>query len=95
MWKRSPRIARSQLLSPLEAQSLRRATPYDRTVPGIGNASRVFAVPVVTRAGRLVVVAVGASLQDRRNELVQLAATLAIASALRPVSRMRRQAADI
>jgi len=112
VWKRSPRIARSQLLSPLEAQSLRRATPYDRTVPGIGNASRVFAVPVVTRAGRLVVVAVGASLQDRRNELVQLAATLAIAStaalilislgawlalasALRPVSPMRRQAADI
>src|SRR5215470_883347 len=63
------------------------------------------------RHGRLIV-AVGASLQDRRNALVQLAATLAVAgaaalilislgawlalaSALRPVERMRRQAADI
>jgi two-component system OmpR family sensor kinase len=106
------RIARSRLLSPLEARSLRRATSYDRTVPGIGNVSRVFAVPVVTRDGRLVIVAVGASLQDRHDQLVQLAATLAIAgtaalilislgawlalaSALRPVERMRRQAADI
>ena len=106
------RIARSRLLSPGEARSLRRATSYDRTVPGIGNVSRVFAVPVVTRDGRLVIVAVGASLQDRHNELVQLAATLAIAgtaalvlislgawlalaSALRPVERMRRQAAEI
>jgi signal transduction histidine kinase len=105
------RIARSRLLSPLEARSLRRATAYDRTVPGIGNVSRVYAVPVATRDGRLIV-AVGASLQDRHNALVQLAATLAIAgaaalilisvgawlalaSALRPVERMRRQAAHI
>ncbi len=104
-------IARSRLLSPPEAQSLHRATFYDRTVPGIGNVSRVLAVPVPTRYGRLVV-AVGASLQDRHDELVQLAATLAIAGtaalilisvgawlalagALRPVERMRRQAADI
>src|SRR5262249_5854349 len=82
-----------------------------RTVPGIGNVSRVLAVPVAGRHGRLIV-AVGASLQDRHDELVQLAATLAIAgaaalilislgawlalaSALRPVERMRRQAADI
>ena len=104
-------IARSRLLSPPEARSLRKATFYDRTVPGIGNVSRVLAVPVPVRHGRLVVV-VGASLQDRHDELVQLAATLAIAgtaalvlisvgawlalaSALRPVERMRRQAADI
>ena len=58
------RIARSRLLSPGEARSLRRATSYDRTVRGIGTC-RVFAVPVVTRDGRLVIVAVGASLQDR------------------------------
>src|SRR5215831_3532899 len=106
------RIARSRLLSPLEARSLRWATSYDRTVPGIGNVSRVFAVPVMTRDGRRVVVTVGTSLQDRHNALVQLAATLAIAGAaalilisvgawlalagaLRPVERMRRQAADI
>jgi signal transduction histidine kinase len=105
------RIARSRLLSP-QTRSLHRATWFDRTVPGIGNVSRVFAVPVMTHTGQLVIVAVGASLQDRHNELVQLAATLAIAgtaalilislgawlalaSALRPVERMRRQAADI
>jgi two-component system OmpR family sensor kinase len=74
--------------------------------------TRVLAVPVVTRHGRRLVVAVGASLQDRHDELIQLAATLAIAgagallvisagawlalaSALRPVERMRRQAAVI
>jgi signal transduction histidine kinase len=106
------RIARSRLLSPAEARSLRGPTFYDRTVAGIGNVSRVLAVPVRSpRHGRLVV-AVGASLQDRHDELMQLAATLAIsgtaalvlicvgawlalASALRPVERMRRQAADI
>jgi len=109
--KSTSSIAGSQLLSALEARSLRRATFFDRTVPGIGNVSRVLAVPVVTRHGR-VIVAVGASLQDRHDELFQLAATLitagaaalilislgawlAIASALRPVERMRRQAADI
>src|SRR5262249_14980712 len=105
-------IARSRLLSPGEARSLRRPTLFDRTVPGIRDVTRVFAVPVVTRHGRRLVVAVGASLQDRQDELTQLAATLAIAgagalllisggawlalaSALRPVERMRRQAAAI
>jgi signal transduction histidine kinase len=106
------RIARSWLLSPAEARSLRGPAFYDRTVPGIGNQSRVLAMPVRSpRYGRLVV-AVGASLQDRHDELMQLAATLAIsgvaalvlicagawlalASALRPVERMRRQAAAI
>jgi len=65
----------------------------------------------MARQGRLVV-AVGTSLQDRHDELVQLAATLtiagsaalllisagawlALAGALRPVERMRRQAAAI
>lgn len=105
------RIARSRLLSPLDARLLHRATSSDRSVSGISNVSRVLAVPVVTRDGRLIV-AVGASLQDRHDELIQLAATLAtagtaalilisigawlaLASALRPVERMRRQAADI
>ena len=109
--KSTSSIARSRLLAPPEARPLRRATFFDRTVPGIGNVSRVLAVPVAGRHGRLIV-AVGASLQDRHNALVQLAATLAVAgaaalilislgawlalaSALRPVERMRRQAADI
>lgn len=104
-------IRRSRLLSPAQARSLRRATRYSQTVPGISNVTRVLAVPVMVRQGRLVV-AVGASLQDRRNELVQLAATLAtagsaalllicagawlaLAGALRPVERMRKQAAAI
>ena len=105
-------IARSRLLSPAQVRLLRRPTLFDRTVPGIANVTRVLAVPVVTRHNGLLVVAVGASLQDRQNQLVQLAATLAIAgsaalafitlgawlalaSALRPVERMRRQAAAI
>ncbi len=71
----------------------------------------MLAVPVTTARGRFVVL-VGASLQDREDELVALAATLAIAgaiavglislgawlavaAALRPVDRMRRQAAEI
>ena len=108
----TPRIRRSRLLSPAEVRSLRRMTHYDRTVPGIGNVTRVLAVPVVTLQGRHLVVAVGTSLQTRQKALVQLAATLAIAasaalllisagawlalaSALRPVERMRRQAAAI
>jgi two-component system, OmpR family, sensor kinase len=104
-------IARSRLLSPAQARSLHRVTLYDRTIPGIGNVTRVLAVPVPTRHGRMVV-AVGASMQERHEALVQLATTLALAgsaalvlisvgawlalaSALRPVERMRRQAAAI
>jgi two-component system, OmpR family, sensor kinase len=105
------RIGRSRLLSPAQVRSLRRATLYNRTVPGISNVTRVLAMPVTTRQGRLVV-AVGTSLQDRHDELVQLAVTLtlagsaalllisvgawlALAGALRPVEGMRRQAAAI
>jgi len=107
----TPGISRSRLLSQPEIRSLRRATWFERKIPGIGNVTRVLAVPVVTRQGRVAVIA-GVSLQNRRNALVQLAITLAIAgataiilisagawlalaSALRPVERMRRQAADI
>src|SRR5215467_8019103 len=36
------RIARTRLLSPLDARLLRRATSYDRRVSGIGNVSRVL-----------------------------------------------------
>jgi signal transduction histidine kinase len=72
-------IARSRLLSPTQARSLRRPALLDRTIPGMRNVTRVLAVPVVTRHGRQVVVAVGTSLQDRHDELTQLAATLAIA----------------
>lgn len=105
-------IARSRLLSPAQARSLRRPALFDRRVSGIGDVTRVLAIPVLTRHGRRLVVAVGTSLQARHGELTQLAATLviagstalllisagawlALASALRPVERMRRQAAAI
>jgi signal transduction histidine kinase len=80
-------------------------------VPGIDNTARVLAVPVVTSTRRATVV-VGSSLQDRADQLLQLAATLGIGTpvalilisvagwvlagaALRPVERMRREAAAI
>ena len=66
-------IAGSRLLSPTQARSLHQATLYNRTVPGIANVTRILAVPVIARRGRLVV-AVGTSLQDRHQALVQLAA---------------------
>jgi len=105
------RIARSRLLTPAQVRSLRRPRFYERRLPGIRNVTRVLAVPVMTRRGP-VVVAVGASMDSRHDQLVDLTATLAIAgsaalvlitagawlalaSALRPVERMRRQAAAI
>ena len=100
-----------RLLPASTLRSLRGDGFFDRAIPGIDNITRVLAVP--TRSSRRrVIVLVGASLQDRRDELVQLAATLAAGStvalglvslgawlvvgeALRPVERMRRQAATI
>jgi len=107
----SPKISRWRLLPPRDIRSLHAPGLYDRKVPGIDNVARVLAVPVHTSRGRLVVL-VGASLQDRRDALLQLGWTLAIAGsaalalisggawlalagALRPVERMRTQAAAI
>jgi len=107
----SPQISRWRLLPPRDIRSLRVPGFYDREIPGIDNVARVLAVPVHTSRGRLVVL-VGASLQDRRDALLQLGWTLAIAGsaalalisggawlalagALRPVERMRMQAAAI
>ena len=53
----------------------------DRRLAGIDGQARVLAAPVTTSRGRFVVL-VGASLQDREDELVALAATLAIAGAI-------------
>jgi signal transduction histidine kinase len=92
-------------------RSLKGPTVFDRTVPGIDNTTRVLAVPVLTSTGRAFVV-VGSSLQDRADQLLQLALTLGIGTpvalilislagwllagaALRPVDRMRREAASI
>ena len=65
------------LLSSASLGSLERPTLFDRIVPGIDNTTRVLAVPVSTSTGRAFVV-VGSSLQDRADQLLQLAATLAI-----------------
>jgi signal transduction histidine kinase len=65
------------LLPPATIAGLDRALVFDRTVPGIDNVVRVLAVPVKT-GGRHAVILVGASLQDRRDQLLQLGVTLAI-----------------
>jgi signal transduction histidine kinase len=107
----SSKISRWRLLPAPVIRSLRVPGLYDRKIPGIDNVARVIAVPVHTPGGRVVVMA-GASLQDRRDELLSLGWTLAIAGAaalalisggawlalagaLRPVERMRMQAAAI
>jgi two-component system, OmpR family, sensor kinase len=107
-------IARQRLLSPAAVRAVStagKAEYVDRRLIGIDNQAKVLAVPVTTTRGRFVVM-VGASLQDREDELVALATTLAIAgtiaiclislgawiavtAALRPVERMRSQAAAI
>jgi two-component system, OmpR family, sensor kinase len=101
----------SSLLSSDVLVSLGSPTLFDRNVPGIDNTTRVLAVPVAASSGRAVVV-VGSSLQDRADQLLQLAATLGVGTpvavilislagwllagaALRPVERMRREAAAI
>jgi len=92
-------------------RSLGKGGFYDRRIAAVDDVARILAVPVMTHHGRIVLM-VGVSMQDRRDELVQLVTTLAIAGsaalgllsagawlaiagALRPVERMRRQAADI
>ena len=73
----SPIIQGHPLLSPATVRSIMHPTFFDRSIPGIDNTTRVIAVPVRTPNGPEVVL-VGASLQDRRDELIQLAATLGI-----------------
>jgi signal transduction histidine kinase len=109
---RSNQIVRgTAMLPPDIARSIDVPTFFDRRLPGIDDVARVFAAPVQTPSGRAVVI-VGSSLQDRADQLLQLAVTLAIGtpvalilistagwllagSALRPVERMRREAAAI
>jgi two-component system OmpR family sensor kinase len=107
----SPNVSGGRLVPAAIIRSTARPMFVDRVVPGIDNTSRVLLVPVQASRGRFVVL-VGTSLQDRRDSMVQLAATLGIGGtvglglisfiawmvvggALRPVERMRRQAADI
>jgi two-component system OmpR family sensor kinase len=104
-------VASAPLIPGPDIGALRHASMFDERVPPIDNVTRVLAVPV-SASGRHYVVLVGASLQDRRDQVLQLGATLTVAgaallvlaglgawwlvgAALRPVERLRRQAATI
>ena len=104
-------VARTPLLPASTIRALDHAVFADRRVPGIDDVVRVLAVPVPTAAGRVTAL-IGTSLQDRRDQMLQLGSTLAIGgvvalvviafgawvvlgAALRPVDRMRAQAAAI
>src|SRR4051794_5042782 len=65
-------VAETPLLPPSTIRAVARPTFFDRSVRGIDDTTRIIAVPVTTSTGRSFVL-VGASLQDRRDELLQLA----------------------
>lgn len=75
--KSSPNVASGTLVSPAIVDGLTRSEFFDTHVPGIDNLARVLAVPVATAGGQFVVL-VGSSLQDRADQLDQLAKSLAI-----------------
>ena len=93
------------------ATSLRAPTFFDRRLPGIDNVTRVLAVPVQTPSGRAVVVVGGSlqDRADQLLQLgvtlaivtpiavilISTAGWLLAGAALRPVERMRREAAAI
>ncbi len=106
-------VAGHPLLDPgaIAAVAGGRAAFFDRRVPSIDDVTRILAVPVEHTGTRYVLMA-GSSLQDRRDQLLQLGSTLAVAgvlglalisfggwmlvgAALRPVDRMRREAAAV
>lgn len=70
-------VAGTPLIAPREIASLGSPVFFDRSVHGIDNVTRVLAVPIAGPHGRFVIL-VGSSLQDRRDELVQLAVALAV-----------------
>jgi two-component system, OmpR family, sensor kinase len=73
---RSSRIvASAPLIDRATIASLDHARFFDQTTPGIDDVTRVLAVPV-HHADQTFVLMVGASLQDRRDQMLQLAATL-------------------
>ncbi len=92
-------------------RSLRTPTLFDRRLPGIDNVTRVFAAPVQTPSGRAVVVVGTSlqDREDQLLQLgvtlaivtpiavilIAIAGWLLAGAALRPVERMRREAAAI
>jgi two-component system, OmpR family, sensor kinase len=73
----SPIVSGAPLVPPTSLAGLQAPAFFDERVVGIDNFSRVLAAPVET-AGHRYILLVGGSLQDRRDEVLQLAATLAI-----------------
>ncbi|MGN6793485.1 MAG: HAMP domain-containing sensor histidine kinase [Streptosporangiaceae bacterium] len=73
----SPILARRPLVPGREKWSSQRTEIVERKIPGIDNLARILVVPVRTLHGRVLVM-VGASLQDREDELTQLGITLAV-----------------
>ncbi len=104
-------VAGTSLLPSDVLDALERPTVFDRMVPGIDNTTRVLAVPVVTSSGGAIVVVgsslqdradqllrLAATLgigTPLALILISLAGWLLAGAALRPVERMRREAAEI
>lgn len=74
-------VASTPLLQPGIVRSIRARSFFDRRIPGIDDVTRILAVPVMHADARYVLL-VGGSLQDRRDAMLQLAATLAIGGPL-------------
>ena len=107
----SPLIAGQRLLPAGQVRRVRGPLWTERRIPGIDNVARILAVPVRVPGGRVVVIAGASlqDRQDALTGLaatlavagagglvlVSLAAWLLLARALRPVERMRQQAAGI
>ena len=107
----SPLIAGQRLLPAGQVRQVRRPLWTERRIPGIDNVARILAVPVRVPGGRVVVIAGASlqDRQDALTSLaatlavagagglvlISLAAWLVLARALRPVERMRQQAAGI
>lgn len=80
MVRSSPVLAGRRLVPQSQARSAGRSKLFTRKIPEIDNMARILLVPVQTPRGRVDVL-VGVSLQDRRDEMTQLATTLAISGA--------------
>jgi two-component system, OmpR family, sensor kinase len=107
----SPNIASQRLLPPSVVRSSTAPTFFDRTVPGIDDTSRVLVVPVHGSQGHMFAVVGTSLQDRRDSlvqlavslgiggavvlGLLTFGAWLVIGGALRPMDRMRRQAADI
>jgi two-component system OmpR family sensor kinase len=73
----SPIVAGAPLLRPETIASLDHTAFFDRRIQGIDDVTRVLGLPV--RSGdRTLVLMVGSSLQDRRDQMLQLGSTLLV-----------------